>query len=409
MTKKHIYVLWASLLISFFMHSQDTLGFNTPRIYGFENLQSDTISNGKFIFSFIEKLQLQKQNNDRKINILHIGDSHLQADYITHTSRVSLQKIFGNAGRGFIAPLKISKSNEPFNYQTTSNNTWKSSRCVSNKQLQTIGLGGMSIKTNDRYSTMQLKTYNTDSMDYAFTKIKLYHASNDSSFSVHISDTSTKNSFSQTKSDLPYTTNFTASTKTSLINVYFQKTDSIQSNFLFYGAAFENEKNGVLYHCIGINGARYKDYSKSNEFCSQTASLNPDILIISLGTNESFQKKYNSEIFYQEIDTLVTNLKKANPNTPILLTTPANSFYYHQINYNLPLVSQTIIKYATDNNLAYWDLFSITGGQDSAILWKKANLLSRDGIHYSKDGYIHQGNLLTKAIINAYNKYVSTR
>jgi lysophospholipase L1-like esterase len=178
---------------------------------------------------------------------------------------------------------------------------------------------------------------------------------------------------------------------------------------LFYGAAFENEKNGVLYHCIGINGARFKDYSKSNEFCSQTASLNPDILIISLGTNESFQKKYNSEIFYQEIDTLVTNLKKANPNSPILLTTPANSFYYHQINYNLPLVSQTIIKYATDNNLAYWDLFSITGGQDSAILWKKANLLSRDGIHYSKDGYIHQGNLLTKAIINAYNKYVSTR
>jgi hypothetical protein len=43
------------------------------------------------------------------------------------------------------------------------------------------------------------------------------------------------------------------------------------------------------------------------------------------------------------------------------------------------------------------------------VLWKKANLLSRDGIHYSKDGYIHQGNLLTKAIINAYNKYVSTR
>ena len=404
-----MYVLWASLLISFFMHSQDTLGFKTPRIYGFENLQSDTISNGKFITSFIEKLQHQKQNNDIKINILHIGDSHLQADYITHTSRVSLQKIFGNAGRGFITPLKISKSNEPFNYQTRSNNTWKSSRCVSSKQLQTIGLGGMSIKTNDRYSTMQLKTYNTDSMDYAFTKIKLYHATNDSSFSVHISDTTTKNSFSQTKSDLPYITNFTASTKTSLINVYFQKTDSIQSNFLFYGVAFENEKNGVLYHCIGINGARFKDYSKSNEFCSQTASLNPDILIISLGTNESFQKKYNSEIFYQEIDTLVTNLKKTNPNTPILLTTPANSFYYHQINYNIPLVSQTIIKYANDNNLAYWDLFSITGGQDSAILWKKANLLSRDGIHYSKDGYIHQGNLLTKAIINAYNKYVSTR
>ena len=409
MIKKHIYVLWVIHLISLYSYAQDTLGFTIPKLYGFENVVGDTISNGNYLTNFFKKLQSQKKFNDKKINILHIGDSHLQADYITHTTRVSLQKIFGNAGRGFIAPLKISKSNEPFNYQTRSNNTWKSSRCVSSKQSQTIGLGGMSIKTNDRYSTIQLKTYNTDSMDYAFTKIKLYHASNDSSFSVHISDTTTKNTFSLIKSNETYTTNFTASTKTSLINIYLQKTDSIQSNFLFYGAELENEKNGILYHCIGINGARYKDYSKSPDFCSQTASLNPDILIISLGTNESFQKKYNSEIFYKEIDTLVINLKKVNPNTPILLTTPANSFYYHQINYNIPLVSQTIIKYATDNNLAYWDLFSITGGQDSAILWKKANLLSRDGIHYSKDGYIHQGNLLTKAIINAYNKYVSTR
>ena len=409
MIKKHIYVQWVILLISFKIFSQDTLGFVIPKTYGFENLQGDTISNAKYLSEFLGKLQTQKNKNDKKINVLHIGDSHLQADYITHTARVNLQKIFGNAGRGFISPLKISKSNEPFNYQSTSNNKWRSTRCISSKQTQPIGLGGMSIKTNEENTTIHIKTYNTDSLDYSFSKIKLYYAKNDSSFTLQILDTNSNNKFILENSKTPYTSNYTASKNSSSFSIHLQKMDSTQTNLIFYGVELENGNTGILYHCIGINGARYKDYSKSEEFCLQTASLNPDMIVISLGTNESFQKKYNSEIFYKEIDTLVTNLKKVNPNTPILLTTPANSFYYHQINYNIPLVSQTIIKYATDNNLAYWDLFSITGGQNSAVLWKKANLLSRDGIHYSKDGYIHQGNLLTKAIINAYNKYVSTR
>ena len=409
MTKKHIYVLWVIYLISLYSNSQDTIGFNLPKSYGFENIIGDTISKSSHLNDFFSKLLTQKRYNDKKINILHIGDSHLQADYITHTSRVSLQKIFGNAGRGFIAPLKISKSNEPFNYLTTSNKTWKSTRCVSNKQLQPVGVSGMSVKTNDQTAKIHIKTFNTDSVEYSFSKITLFHTKNDSTFLPFISDSSSNTTFNIAESNTSFTSEYKASNKISKIDVHLLKKDSAQNNFIFYGANLENDNHGILYHSIGINGARYKDYSKSEEFCNQTAGLHPDIIIISLGTNESFQKNYNSQIFYKEIDTLVMKLKFANPQTPLLLTTPANSFYYQHINNNLPLVSKTIVQYAKDNNLAYWDLFTITGGENSAILWKKANLLSRDGIHYSKDGYIHQGNLLTKAILNAYNKYVSNR
>lgn len=402
-------MLWATLLISFYIDAQDTLVFNLPKVYNFENIQGDTLSNVQFSISFFEKLYAQKHKNNQKINILHIGDSHLQADYITHTTRVSLQKIFGNAGRGFISPLKISKSNEPFNYQTQSSNTWKSLRCVSSKINQPLGLGGMSIKTNDSNAIIQLKTYNTDSLDYSFKKIILYYTKTDSSFNVSVLDSSNQQIPPNFQPELPYRTTFSGQKKISSIKIIATKSESIQNNFTFFGALLENENPGILYHCIGINGAKYRDYYKTSDFCEQSASLSPDLILISLGTNESFQKNYNSAIFYKEIDTLVNQLKLNNPNAPIILTTPANSFYYHHINNNLPLISQTIIKYATDKKLTYWNLFSITGGEKSAIFWKKSNLLSKDGIHYSKDGYIHQGNLLTKAIINAYNKYVSIR
>lgn len=402
-------VLWVSVLISLYTEAQDSIYFQIQKKFGFENLNGDTISNTKFIYPFIQKLVAQKKYNNQKINILHIGDSHLQADYITHTTRVSLQQNFGNAGRGFITPLKISKSNEPFNYQTSSNNKWKSTRCVSNNFQSEIGLGGMSIKTYDTSATIKIKTYNIDSMNYSFKRIILYYPKSDSSFSASVLYNDSNYIFSNISPELPYRSTFESKNNLSNINIAITKTNNKQSQFTFFGTLLENGENGVLYHSIGINGAKYKDYYKTNEFTKQTSSLTPDIIIISLGTNEAFQKKYNSEIFYKEIDTLVTKLKNINPNTPILLTTPADSYYYHTTNHNIPLIRNTIIEYANNNNLAYWDLYSITGGLNSAINWKKNNLLSKDGIHYTKDGYIHQGNLLTLSIINAYNKYVSTR
>lgn len=42
------------------------------------------------------------------VSIVHIGDSHVQADINTGTTRELLQYDFGNAGRGLIAPLRIS-------------------------------------------------------------------------------------------------------------------------------------------------------------------------------------------------------------------------------------------------------------------------------------------------------------
>ncbi len=410
MTKKHIIVLWVLIILSFHLKSQDSIEFKIPKTYGFENIQSDTLGNLIYLSSFFQKLKAQKLFSNQKISILHIGDSHLQADYITHTTRTTLQKHFGNAGRGFITPLKISKSNEPFNYQTASKNNWKSSRCVSYKNTLPIGLGGMTIKTYDSAALIKLKTYNTDSLNYGFNKIILYHQKIDSTYNLLISDTTVENQITKNiLPELPYRSTFSLSKITNNIEIKTEKVSNIQSNFVFFGALLENSQSGILYHSIGINGAKYKDYNKASDFCSQTPSLSPDLIIVSLGTNESFQKNYNSDIFYKEIDSLIKKIKLYNPNSPIIVTTPANSFYYHNINLNLPLISETIIKYATENALGIWDLFSITGGKNSAQDWRKNNLLSRDGIHYTKDGYIHQGNLLTNALINAYNKYVSNR
>ncbi len=382
--------------------SQDSLNFVIPKLYGFENIDADTFCNSQKLNPIYEAL-FQLENTPSKIAFFHIGDSHLQADYISHTIRTNLQKKFGNAGRGLISPLKVAKTNEPFNYLTQSSNTWKRQLIIAKKSTLPIGISGVTIQSKDTVGNITIKTFNTDSLDYSFNKITLFYHP-DSAFSINIVDTNsiwTKNNTSKAT--------FKSSQNTQIIDIQFQKKDSTQNNFTFFGCNLENDSSGIIYHSTGINGAKYADYNKPNQFVNQINLLNPKFIIISLGTNESFQPDFDTTRFYLTIDSLVKKINLVNPQSIILLTTPACSFKNYKKNTNLKLVTKTIVQYANKNQLPYWDLYELTGGENSAINWKKNLLLSRDGVHYSKNGYILQGQLFTLAFIKGYNQYVKHR
>ena len=66
----------------------------------------------------------------------------------------------------------------------------------------------------------------------------------------------------------------------------------LQNNTRIYGIELENDSAGVLYHMIGVNGAEYRHYNLSVYFLQQLKYLREDLTIISLGTNESFNKNF---------------------------------------------------------------------------------------------------------------------
>jgi lysophospholipase L1-like esterase len=68
-----------------------------------------------------------------------------------------------------------------------------------------------------------------------------------------------------------------------------------------------------------------------------------------------------------------------------------------------------MVNYAKENHVAIWDLYSIGGGYKSCYQWKRYGLMRADGIHFGKQGYEFQGNLMYESIIAAYNKYVQSK
>ena len=381
--------------------------------YKFIKTENNVISNPACLDTFFETLYQLKTNKSEIVPVVHIGDSHIQADYFSGMMRMSLQRAFGNAGRGLIFPYKVAKTNEPYNYKTSSNAEWGACRIVFPNPIFPIGVCGITMRTSNPKADIRLKTFNYPGLDYSFRHIDIYQENDTASFGIGICDTLGNVLQNAVVSQNPQykflsTINLPVSINEVILNNLC--TDTVKQKYSqIYGLVLRNDSNGLIYHTIGINGAMYQNYSSSRHFCNQLQTLKPRLIIISLGTNEAQSLRLTKEQFYLQIDSLVNQLK-ANTKANFLLTLPQDS-YRRKCHYNpqVKMIAETLIEYAKKNKIAYWDYYTIAGGYKSCYSWKKKGLIRQDGLHLNRAGYEIQGKLLYTALLNAYNRYVSDR
>ena len=379
--------------------------------FSFVHDERNEIVNDKVLADFFSKLYLQRTEKNQRISILQIGDSHIQADYISAKVRTNFQNDFGNAGRGLVVPIKVAGSNEPFNYRITSNVKCYGKRCVYVNDSLDYGIGGFAVKTSDDTAQFRIRTFDYAPLNYAFSKMTLFYQQ-DSSYNFSLQD-SLGNMLGSVKRDSSQLRNVSVIQlpgNTNEVYLKAHRNDSSESYAILYGMNLENDSSGVLYHSIGVNGAEAYQYAHAKYFAEQTAVLNPEVIIISLGTNETQRRPFDKVLVEARLDSLVKQLQQYNPGKPIILSTPPDS-YFHRKNYNTALAAyhELTVNYAKKNNLALWDLYSATGGYKSCYQWKKYHLMQRDGIHFTRAGYELQGNLFYEAITKSYNEYVSHR
>lgn len=355
--------------------------------------------------NIFELLYRQKQSKSTAhISFLHIGDSHIQAGFFTRIMRTSLQKEFGNAGLGLIVPLKMAGTNQPRDYRITSNGDWESGRIATRNKGYTFGVSGIAIQTKDKNISLDIEARfdSINKLDYPFNKITIFH---NSMPGLTPSDSS---KIKNIKKLSPHTYSIALTKTVHQLNLKL-KTNSGEAKTI-HAFSLENGNGGVLYHTVGVNGARCRDFCNAPLLIEQTQQLNPQVIIISLGTNESIETPCSIKGFLENLDCLVKGLQRANPSAVFILTTPAENFRRHQRtrvpNERIILMRDAIVEYAAVNNFAYWDLFEATGGKGSNNKWKQNGLLGRDQIHFSIEGYELQGGLFFDAFMKSYHSYV---
>jgi lysophospholipase L1-like esterase len=384
----------------------------TYRSYGLEVDGDNAIQNATHLEMFFEKLYQLQEGVPMKVNVVHIGDSHIQADYMTSVIRRNFHRHFGNGGRGLIVPLRVAGTNEPNNFKTSSKEIWRSKRCVYPEQPLPIGIGGVTVETTQPSSGIDI-FMNDLWLDYSFNALTLFYDEAEESFDFRISEQSGAELGRIPGMQVDSSFNFSRiawEKPVSAIRIKAEKNESKQSHAIIYGAVLENSQNGILYHTIGVNGARYKHYHQAMHFATQTRALNPDLFIISLGTNESLDFPYMDKDFLTHVDQLISTLREKNPSAAFILVTPQDVFRKrNQPNPGILEIRNLLIQYAVENGLSFYDMYRAMGGADSATTWTENALLSKDGVHLTKEGYEYQGNLFYHALLKGYNYYVPNR
>lgn len=402
-----IYFFLITLFLSHLVNGQENTVWTTQNNISSNysnciNQDINTIHNTESLKNLLLKLKSIKNGQNQQVTFVHLGDSHIQADMLTVVIRKAFQNYFGNSGRGLVFPYQAVKTNGPSDLIFSSSSSWKGNRLAKKDSIPACGISGfgmISQQANPEF-IFDFRTINGEKE--TFNAIEFFLGTKNTPFNLETTIETPEQIQQENASGF---TTLTLKTPASGFKIQFTTQDTIP----FYGFNLKKkDQNGIIYDAIGVNGAKYTDYSKTPLFWSQLENLNADCFIISLGTNEAQNLALTSEEFIKQVDNTITQIKKASPNASIIITTPPVSFFKkRKPNKKLVLITDAIIEYCNTNQIAYWDLFSVSKGLKGANQWKTKHLLGPDLVHYSKEGYELQGNLFVNAFISLWNQNTS--
>ncbi len=200
-------------------------------------------------------------------------------------------------------------------------------------------------------------------------------------------------------------------------------------NYHTTAIAEETGENGFIFHAKGKNGCTIAYYLNENRL-DELARLQPDLIIVSVGTNES-HAKFDPVTYWEKLDTFIAGMRSRlaaeGRDVAFLLTTPPCSHIsktetveyvddegkvrIDSVKTKVPNpvaadVASFQAWYGDRNNIAVWNLYKTVGGKESACNnWWNGGFMAKDGIHYTKTAYTLQAELLGQAILDAYDRY----
>jgi lysophospholipase L1-like esterase len=342
-----------------------------------------------------------------KIKIVHIGGSHVQADVYTHQIRKRLQslQLDMNGGRGFIFPYRMARTNNPSNYRVSYQGNWVACKNTQFNRTCPLGLSGISVSTSDQSASVNINPNNDPEISYSFTSVKVFHNITKYTLLIKTQDSV----YSGIYDTIGGYTLFSIP-ENWILKLILTKAEGSNESISIFGFYLDNENPGVVYSSIGVNGARLSSFINCQYYSQHLATLDPDLIIFSVGTNDANTRDFNQDRYKIEYEQLIEISKMAAPNAVILITVPNDCYLYKRYtNNNTQKMQEEIISLAQKENYGVWDFYSVMGGLNSSQAWYNSNLMRYDRIHFNKEGYQIKGDLFVTAFLRGWEKNMAER
>jgi lysophospholipase L1-like esterase len=362
----------------------------------FISLEKNRIENeAEYLQGFYDRLLDLQERRQGKAVVLHLGDSHVEAGYMTGAIRSALQQEFGCAGLGWINPKAFVPGKRKGQFVR-----------VSLDKPQSFSVAELRVALKD------------DDPSPGFTRMVFFHNKGAEYQDFQVLDTSKRLLGIARSSSIQGPSNVTTVELPVVareVVVRTLKTNKSQRLVQLSGISLESDDPGVIYHSWGINGATADTFNRSPSLPRMLEVTRPDLVIVSLGTNDAIGKGFKEEIFAVNLLTLVAAIRTGCPSAAVLVSTPSDSFFRRTrrakpiVNPNVGVVRSAILRLAPSVHMSTWDLFEVMGSAGSIQLWQKSALAGPDLIHFTKEGYQLQGRLFFAALMDGYRNYAKVR
>jgi lysophospholipase L1-like esterase len=273
---------------------------------------------------------------------------------------------------------------------------------VEKRKTCTLGVGGIAATTASPTAELIILLEDENVLDYRFNKIRVFYENPDSNYTVSVDSSVLK---SVVRSNEYY--DFELKTHVDSLNLTIQKKENTQGSFTLFGISAESAPNGITYHSIGINGAHVPSFLRCDLFEEQLKSLHPDLVILGLGINDAYGKRFSQSDYEANYDMLISRIRRAAPETAIIFTTNNDSYIYRRyVNKNGEKVKESMLKMAEEHTAGVWNMYEVMGGLNSIVLWQKNQLAQSDKIHFTREGYLILGDLFFNALMKNFEEYL---
>ncbi len=342
------------------------------------------------------------QSDKMKISIMHMGDSHIQSEIPTGVARQLLQQKYGDGGRGLVFPYSAAKTYSSIHYSSKHEGNWQYAKTLKIPPSIPLGIMGMSVKTEDSTASLTYTFNNKFSSNYK--TLKIYCNIDSLSYDVNIETDGVvypvEINAVRLPSNLPYVL-VNVNSLSNVISLKCVKTKKSQKEFLFYGLEItSNDDKGIVYHSAGVGGSRFKGLLHIEKFNSHLKTINPDLVILDLGTNDFLYDDSIKSNLRSEIIEIITNVRVATPLATVMLCTTQDLYYKQKNIESCEKFSELLQGVAKELDCALWDWFWISGGPKVLKNWQAEGLARTDLIHLTNSGYKVKGKLLYDGIEN---------
>ena len=344
---------------------------------------------------------------DRRMRVMHYGDSQIEEDRITYTLRAGLQERFGGGGPGLL-PFGRPYYTIGFSESSTAN----LGRALifgegARRSDSRYGVMGQCARMDTSVFTTVAAVKDNDTPSRTFRRLTLLAGNVSGQLNLKYGSKTYKLDTVKESSgvgritvDLPDSTSRARFSTWGSADIYGMQLDDT------LGVCVDNIP---MRGCSGtvftrISQAQLKEYAEHD---------NVRLIILQFGGNSMPYRKTGKSIseYKASLEKQILYLRGIAPDASILFIGPSdmstNIRGKMQTYPHLPMMVDSLKAAANNCGAAYWDLYGAMGGDGSMAEWVKARpqLAGSDYVHFTPRGAEAVGNMLFETLMLYYDWY----